>query len=190
MPQPKHTEEVEAPIQGPAKESERHVWNRPATDDHMRPILGKNACSVVSSLVLALDRGQLRGGSPNYSEKDRFNAGEYYGMLVKVSQKGGRDSTQALNVSRSTTLGSNNDLQERAWDSLLAIGSYMSPANRKIVDMVCGDDATPAEAVRSACGGDFKHTVPAKLRDALDSLIEAIKMAEKYPGRFNMRRVG
>lgn len=179
----------ETDIQGPAIETDRHVWNRPATDDNGKPILGKTACSVLTPFELAFARGQLKGGNPKFNAVDRYNAGDYYGKLVKCSERGGRDSTQAFAISRSNTLGSNNDLQQRAWDSRIAIGSYLSAADRKIIEMVCGDDATPAEAVKVACGGDFKHTVPARLRGALDALIEAIEQYKKNPRRFNMGRV-
>jgi len=177
-------------IQGPAVETSLHVWNRPATNDDGKPIIGKSACSKLSPLEQAFERGQLKGGNKKYNEVARLNAGVGYAKVFFASEKGGNDSTQALNVSRSSTLGSNNDAQARAWDARLAIESCLSQADRMIIRMVCGEEYTPAQAVRAACGDDFKHTVPARFRGALDSLIEAMETALRNPGRFNMRRVG
>lgn len=183
------TDETESParIDGPAKETERHVWNRPATDDKGRPITGMVACTKLTPLELAFDRGQLKGGNPKYTDVARVVAGTNYAKIYNTSEPHGRDSTQALNISRSSTLGMNNDAQERSWDARLAIESYLSQADRTIIRMVCGEDATPAAAVSAACN-DYKHTVPARFREALDNLIEAMVEAEKNPRRFDMKR--
>jgi hypothetical protein len=182
-PPPQTTEEVI----GPAVETNLHVWRRPATDDEMRPILGKVACSKLTPLEVAYERGQLKGGNPKYNEDARVNAGVGYHKIFIASEKGGNDSTQALNISRSCTLGQNNDAQERAWDSRLAIESHLSQTDRTIIRMVCGEEYAPAVAIRAACN-DYKHTVAARLRESLDSLIEAMETARRHPGRFNMER--
>lgn len=174
-------------VQGPAVETERHVWRRPATDDKMRPIAGKVACTKLSPLEQAFERGQLKGGNPKYTDVARVVAGTTYARIYNVSEPHGRDSTQALNISRSSTLGANNDSQERAWDSRLAIESYLGQADRTIVRMVCGEDETPAAAVKAACN-DYRHTVPARFREALDNLILAMNEALKSPRRFDMKR--
>jgi len=45
-----------------------------------------------------------------------------------------------------------------------------------IVRMVCAEGHFPSDAVRTACN-DYRHTVPSRFREALDSLIEAIAAA-------------
>ena len=57
----------------------------------------------------------------------------------------------------------------------------MSPRDRQIVRLVCGEGFFPSEAVRQVCA-DYKHTIPARLREALDGLVEAMEAARRERG--------
>jgi hypothetical protein len=50
--------------------------------------------------------------------------------------------------------------------------------------MVCGENYFPSEAVRMVCN-DYKDTVSARFREALDALIEAMEAVRREPRKFN-----
>lgn len=168
---------------GPAKETGLHVWARPATDDNMRPIVGKMACVKWTPLEAAFNQGKLQGGSSKYAPKARFDAGMKYAEIWDTAQSSGRDSTQALNISRSTGGGSISQSQSDAVKALVSVESHLSQRDRIIIRMVCGQGYFPSEAVRTVCE-DYRDTVSARFREALDGLIEAFELARKGPGRF------
>lgn len=180
---PKPTEQVD----GPAVVTDLHVLARPATDENMRTVVGRTAWSKLSPLEACYAKNQLGGGNPKYTAQNRMAAGEAYSKLFDMTEKSGRDSTQALNVSRSSAMGFNNDAQDRAWTERLAVESHLNHADRQIITMVCGEGRYPSEAVRAVCG-DYKDAVIPRFRESLDHLTEAFETARRNPGRFNMER--
>lgn len=174
-------------VQGPAIITPLHVQDRPATDSDMRPITGTAAWRKLTPLQQAFGKRQLEGGSNRYSATDRLNTGQEYASIFRMTERSGTDSTQALNISRSSSLGSNNDAQQRAWDARLAIESHLGHADRIICRMVLGEECAPVDAIRAACG-DYKHTVAARFREALDNLADAMETARRFPRVVNMAR--
>lgn len=170
-------------IQGPAREGSLHVWSRPATDDNMRPITGKVACTKWTPLEAAFNQGKLQGGSDKYSPKARFDAGMKYSEIWDIAQSSGRDSTQALNISRSHGGLPLSQAQSDAIKALVAIESNMGQRDRIIIRMVCGMGYFPSEAVRMVCA-DYKDSVTARFREALDACVEALETARRQPNRF------
>jgi len=168
---------------GSAVETSLHVWNRPATDDHMRPIVGKVACRKWTPLEAAYEQGKLKGGSGKFTPEARLDAGLKYAGIWDTAQSSGRDSTQALNISRSHGGLPLSQTQSDAIRALVGIESGLGQRDRIIIRMVCGQGYFPSEAVRMVCG-DYKDTVSARFREALDALIEAIELSGKVPGRF------
>jgi hypothetical protein len=167
---------------GPAVITPFHRQDRPTST----AAGAKLAWRSESTLEAAYDKGQLQGGSPRYSAETRYEAGRLYSTLYDQCQPSGRDSTQSMNISRTTRPGNEADTREDAWTKLIAIDSHLGQRDRMIVRMVCGDNETPAVAVRLVCA-DYRHTVAARLREAIDGLIEAIEAARKGGWkRFNM----
>ncbi len=90
------------------------------------------------------------------------------------AQTTGRDSTQMVSISKSgggATLGQS---QLAALRALAAVEARLGERDRRIVRMVCGEGFAPVEAVRAACGEDYKHTIAARFREALDALAEGL----------------
>lgn len=182
--QPK-TEPDQSEPEGPAKITPLHVRNRPATDNDMRPIIGKTAYRKWTPLEAAYEQGKLAGGDPKFDAKARLNAGLHYASIWDTAQTSGRDSTQAMNVSRSHGGGGLSDVQGRAINDLVAIDSHMGRRDRIIIRMVCGGGYFPSEAVRMV-SEDYTKAVSPRFREALDALIEAIAAVSKNPGRVNL----
>jgi hypothetical protein len=129
----------------------------------------------------AFNQGKLSGGN-GYTPEARFMAGQRYAEVWDAAQSAGRDSTQAQNISRGFGGGSISQAQSDAIKALVAIDSHMGQRDRIIIRMVCGEGYFPSEAVRLACG-DYKDTVSARYREALDALVDAVEEARKVPGR-------
>jgi hypothetical protein len=151
-----------------------HRQDRPVSKEAGAKLAWRSA----STLEACYDKGQLGGGSPKYEAEARYEAGLFYAGLYASAQPSGRDSTQALNVSRSANPGAESETRSDAWTKLIAIDSHMGQRDRLIVRMVCGDNHWPSEAVRLVCA-DYRHTVAARFRESLDSLIEAIATVRK-----------
>jgi hypothetical protein len=163
--------------QSPAKITALHRQDRELSTVAGAP-KGWRKESVLQSVY---DRGFLAGGSNRYSAMQRRDAGEAYSEIFDTAQASGRDSTQALNISRSHGGLPLSQAQATAIRHLVSIHSHMGERDRRIVWMVCGEGHWPSEAVRSVCA-DYRDTVPARFREALDSLIEAMEMARRQPG--------
>jgi hypothetical protein len=82
-----------------------------------------------------------------------------------------------------------HDAQAMAIRRLIAVDSRMSERDRAIVRLVCGLGYFPSEAVRQVCE-DYKHTIPARLREALDGLVEAIASASRRAPSFSVQNPG
>lgn len=171
-------------IQEPALIREHHKQDR-----NISPVAGaQKAWRTTFPFEAYYDDGRLQGGNPTYSAEDRYKAGLHYRDIYLASERATVDSTQALNVSRSSTLGNNNDAQQRAWDSLLTIESNLGKRDRIIIREVCGNEMMIPQAIRLVCAG-YKDEVATRMREACDALIEAIEESRKHPRRFNMRVV-
>lgn len=173
-------------IDGPAVEDRLHVWERPATDDQMRPIIGKFGCTKWTPLEAAYQNGKL-GDKDSSDARSRLNAGLTYSGIWDTAQSAGRDSTQALNVSRSSGGGSISQAQSDSIKALVAIESHLGQRDRIIIRMVCGEGHFPSEAVAMVSPDYAKATMP-RFRESLDCLIEAIEKWRKNPKSFEMRR--
>lgn len=135
----------------------------------------------LSPLESCYENGRLEGGSPRYSATERKDAGQTYGEIFAMAQCSGKDSTQALNISRSHGGLPLSQAQSDAIRKLVSLHSRMGDRDRRIIIMVCGQGYWPSEAVRAVCG-DYRDTVAARFREALDSLIEAMETAKRKPG--------
>ncbi len=78
------------------------------------------------------------------------------------------------------------DRHEEASKGLSAVYSRLSAKDRCIVEKLI-DGWSLAGAVSEACGDAFKFTVRARVRDALDALIDAIRSARAENYTFDMR---
>lgn len=165
-------------IIGPAIITPLHVMDRPATNKDMKPITGTAAWRKLTPLQAVFAKNQLAGGSPRYNAEERYQAGSDYTKIFDASQKGSNDSTQLLNLVGVGYSSSSGSAQARASDSLATIHSHMGQRDRKIIEMVCGEGYWPSEAVRTVCG-DYKDTVSARFREALDSLTDAMETTRR-----------
>jgi hypothetical protein len=148
------------------------------TRDHVRdrvvsPVAGAaKAWRKLSPLEAAYAKGQLAGGNPRVTAAQRFEAGQRYAAIFAATEAQGRDSTQLMNVTRSYGGAPLGMGQRAAMEKLRAIESAMGANDAAILRKVCGEGFTPAEAVRLVCG-DYRDTVTARFREALDALAGA-----------------
>ncbi len=182
-------------IEAPAKIAPDHVQTRgfvieiPDGPRTKRVIAPGKAWRRLSPLEQAFLRGQLAGGAPRHDAQARFEAGKRYGEMFALAQSSGRDSTDMDRISKSGGSASLSDSQASAIRRLIAVDSRMSERDRAIVRLVCGLGYFPSEAVRQVCE-DYKHTIPARLREALDGLVEAIASASRRAPTFAMQNPG
>ena len=172
---------------GPAIVTSLHVQDRAFRNNGGQIVVGQSAWRKLTPLEAAYAKGQLAGGSDRYTAMQRRDAGQRYADIFDACHSAGRDSTQALNISRSSGGLPISQAQGEALRALAAIHSHMGERDRLIVTRVCGEGYWPSEAIRSICG-DYKHTIAARFREALDTLIEAMETARRNPGAFNISR--
>jgi len=184
--QAEKTVEREQP-ETPAKVTHLHVQDRAFRNDAGQIVAGQQAWRRLSPLEACYAKGQLAGGSDRYTAQARFDAGQRYSEIFLTAQSSGRDSTQALNVSRSGGGLPLSQAQSDAIRVLVTIHSHMGAKDRLIVTRVCGEGHFPSAAVREVCG-DYRDTVSARFREALDGLIEAMETGRRDPGRVSMGR--
>ena len=172
-----------AEIEGPAKIEADHVQNRAFVVDV--PGRGKaviapgKAWRRLSPLEQAFLRGQLAGGAPGHDSEARFQAGKRYGEMFAIAQATGRDSTNLDKITGSgASSHSISDSQAEAIRRLILVDMKLGARDRAIVRMVCGQGFFPSEAVRQVCA-DYRHTIPARLREALDALVEAFETVRR-----------
>lgn len=171
-------------IDAPAIINSDHVRNRafvieiPDGRDTKRIIAPGKGWRRLSPLEQAYLRGQLAGGAARHDALARFEAGKRYGEMFAIAQSSGRDSTNMDRISRSGGGASISDSQASAIRAVIAVDSRMSARDRAIVRLVCGEGFFPSEAVRQVCA-DYRHTIPARLREALDGLVEAFEAARR-----------
>tara|TARA_R110000868_G_scaffold187664_4_gene430196 strand:- start:2214 stop:2744 length:531 start_codon:yes stop_codon:yes gene_type:complete len=152
-------------------------------DRIISPVAGApRAWRRLSPLEKAFAKGQLAGGGHRYTANQRFEAGQNYAQIFLATQTSGRDSTQSLNVSRSTGGGCMAQTQANAFAMLRTLEASMKCRDRLIIHSVCGEGEVPAEAIRLICG-DYRDTIAARFREALDSLVEAFEESRPKPRR-------
>jgi len=174
-------------VVGPAVVSELHVLGRPATDKDNKPVIGKTAWTKWTPLEAAYHNGKL-GEKDSSDARSRLNAGLTYASIWDTAQSGGRDSTQALNVSRSSGGGSTSQAQSDSIKALVAIDSHLGQRDRIIIRMVCGEGHFPSEAV-AMVSPDYAKATTARFKEALDALADALETVRRNPRRANMEVV-
>lgn len=175
-------------VEGPAIITPLHVLDRPATDRDMKPITGTQAWRKLTPLQAAFAKGQLKGGCRRYSADERYSAGLAYTKIFDDAEMPGKDSTQALNAIKGNSGGSSNEALAKAHSQLACIHSHLGHNDRQIIMFVLGYGCTPSEAVKKVCA-DYRDTVSARFREALDGLCAAMIAARERPGEINMRRL-
>jgi len=173
-------------IEGPAKIAEDHVQNRGyvialgESPARAKPAIAPGkAWRRLSPLEQAYLRGQLGGGSARHDAEARFQAGQRYGGMFALAQATGRDSTNLDKITGSgASSHSISDSQADAIRRLIQVDMALGVRDRAIIRMVCGEGFFPSEAVRQVCA-DYKHTIPARLREALDALVEAFEATRR-----------
>jgi hypothetical protein len=170
-----------APIEAPAIIGADHARDRAYVTDGGSAIAGAKAWRRLSPLEQAFLRGQLAGGAPRHDAQARFEAGKRYGEMFAIAQSTGRDSTDMDRISRSGGAHAISDGQAGAIRALIAVESRLGERDRAIVRLVCGFGFFPSEAVRQVCA-DYRHTIPARLREALDALVEAFAASRRERG--------
>lgn len=174
-------------IQQPAIITSRFE-KRPATNDDGKVIPGKEAYREICQFKQALDAGKLDDPESKYTAHDRYLVAKGYEKYFAQSEATGTvDSTQKLNIVRSSKPGDGNTDRTHAWNMRLALEARLGERDRIIIRSVCGQGHSPAEGVRLVSTG-YKHTVWARFREALDSLCEAFEAVRKQPGVFSMER--
>jgi hypothetical protein len=156
--------------EGPAIVRQGHVRDRIISPGAGAPKAWRN----LSPLEAAFAKGQLMGGSSRYTALQRFEAGNQYAMIfARANHAGGRDSTQAMNVSQSAKGFEPPQSQQSAIYILAKIETHMGARDCRIIRRVCGEGHKPADVVRDVCA-DYRDTVSARFREALDGLIESL----------------
>ena len=165
-------------IEAPAKVTSLHVQDRTFRNEAEQLVTGQTAWRKLTHLQSYFQNGRLAGGNPKYSENARYEAGLEYARLHDTWRPGGKDSTQALNISRSTGGDGGRTAAAFAGMRIACIHSHLGERDRQILMKVLADGYSPAEAVRTACG-DYRDTVAARFREALDGLCEALETARR-----------
>jgi hypothetical protein len=176
---PRHARCAEETV-GPAIVRAEHVKDRAVAPTAGAP----RAWRVRSWLEYAYERGQFDDGEGNalgrtFRAKHRFAAGETYAKLFMVAQSSGKDSTNLDRIASVSTRAPLTERQAEAIRSLAAIESHMGARDKAIVRMVCGENYRLSEAVLSACGKSYRHSVTLRFREALDALIEALETVRR-----------
>jgi hypothetical protein len=178
MKKARRTEATAPAAEAPAVVTSLHVKDRlflreiPDGAGSKRVLSNSKAWRRLSPLEAVYAKGQLAGGAPTHDAGARFAAGKRYGGIFAVAQSSGRDSSQMIAISRSGGGMTMGQSQREALRLLAAIETRLGERDRRIIRMVCGEGFWPSEAVRAVCG-DYKHTIAARFREALDALIEA-----------------
>lgn len=168
-------------VEAPARVRETHVRDRFATDNaraNGRPDGWRN---VDWPIQAAYEKGRL-AGAPGDAGIRWAAIYEYAGIFALALSRSGRDSTDLDIVSGGSGFPI-SEAQSDAVKKLISIDSHMPQKDRLIVRKLC-EGYTMAEAVNAACGDNFTHTVPARVRDALDALDEAITSARQGGYRY------
>ena len=200
MAKRKEVNPVSIPVEAPARIRPDHIRDRILSAVAGTPS-GYRVCNW--PVQIAYEHGKLSGPPDRaglgrvlgvrsavrgYDANTRWLAIREYDEIHELALcRSGRDSTDMDVVSGGSGFPISDAMNE-AIKKLISIDSHMSSKDRKIVRLLC-EGETLAESVKQACGEDFKHTVPARVRDALDALFEALDAARANNYRY-VRMVG
>ena len=173
MPNPKQSEEVEAPAKQfdtPAKVLPFHRVINPQDPERWWRYEVKDE----TPLGLAYDRGQLSSGRREYTAEDRYGAGAIYRGIydgvnaptcagTKFERVGSSSGSEARTSERLTIA---RDLRKKVKDR-------MSRDNFYIVEEFCGAGSHASAAVRARFAG-FEKAVWNTVCIALDDLLDAV----------------
>ena len=169
-----------AKVDGPAIVRPEHIRDRILSAVAGTP----NGYRVVTwPIQIAYEHGKLAARSGGHDANTRWLAIREYDEIHELALcRSGRDSTDMDVVSGGSGFPITDAMGE-AIKKLISIDSHMASKDRQIVRKLC-EGETLAEAVRQACGDSFTHTVPARVRDALDALYEALDAARANGYRY------
>jgi len=186
MAKRKEVNPVSIPVEAPARIRPDHIRDRILSAVAGTPS-GYRVCNW--PVQIAYEHGKLSAPSDKgYDANTRWISIREYDEIHELALcRSGRDSTDMDVVSGGSGFPISDAMNE-AIKKLISIDSHMSSKDRKIVRLLC-EGETLAESVKQACGEDFKHTVPARVRDALDALYEALDAARANGYRY-VRMVG
>jgi hypothetical protein len=170
-------------VEAPARIRETHVRDRFVDRGDREPRGYRN---VTWAVQVAYDHGRLSGGKGDANVRWAVIC-EYADLYEEALHRSGRDSTD-MDVVSGGAGSPVSDAMLEASKKLVSIDSHMASKDRKIVRALC-EGLTLAKAVEQACGEDFTHTVPARVRDAIDALTEAMTEARESGYRY-VRMVG
>lgn len=169
------------PVEAPARIRPEHIRDR-----ILSAVAGTPQAYRVCTwpVQLAFEHGKLSAPSDKgHDANTRWLAIREYDEIHDMALgRSGRDSTDLDIVSG----GGGYPITEEialAVKKLISIDSHMATKDRQIVRKLC-EGWSLAESVRQACGDSFTHTVPARARDALDALYEALDAARANGYRY------
>ncbi len=169
-------------VETPARIRPEHVQDRTLSVVAGAP----KAFRTVDWLIqIAHEKGRLHAYPSDPDAEMRWQAIRAYDAYVSAINPSGRDSTD-LDIVKG---GSGFPITEAISDAvkkLVSIDSLMPRKDRTICRKLCEGYSLPG-AVRAACGDDFVHTVAARVRDALDALIQAMHGAKRAGYTFDLR---
>ena len=182
MPRPAAQEQDPDQLAGPAIITPLHVQDR-----HLSKVAGTpRGWRKRTPLEAYYDQGKLEGGNGKYDARTRKEAGTAYTALWDTAQSAGRDSTQAINLSRGTGGAGISHSQSDAIRSLIAVESHLGQRDRAIIRSVCGCGDEPHEAI-AKISPDYTKATSARFRESLDALADALAAVRLRPGRMDMR---
>jgi hypothetical protein len=154
-------------IDGPAKILPTHIRDR---NTSRTAGAGKAWRNVDWPIQAAFEAGRLTG-------QDRLDAiVTFAGLAATAEIRSTRDSTQ-LDIVRG---GNGDPISEHRADAIkkhVSIQSLMPPKDRKICNMLA-DGHKLHHAIETACGPDYGRSIAARVTDALDALLHAMRVAK------------
>lgn len=123
--------------------------------------------------------------SPTFNGEARWQAVCAYDEIHHTANPSGRDSSDMDIVSGGGGFPI-AEAQSDAIKKLIALKSWLAERDRIIVESLINGWSL-AGAVRVACDEEFKFSVRARVRNALDALIQALESARRSEWRFTMR---
>lgn len=154
-------------IDGPAKILPTHTRDR---NTGPQAGAGKAWRNCDWPVQAAFESGRLTG-------PDRLEAITAYATITATAEiRSTRDSTQ-LDIVRG---GNGDPISEHRADAIkkhVSIQSLMPPKDRKICNMLV-DGHKLHDAVSAACGPDYGRSIAARVTDALDALLHAMRVAK------------
>lgn len=174
-------------IEAPARLRPSHIRDRTLSVVAGSPRGYRN---VDWPIQIAFEAGRLssREDGQDFNENTRFLAIREYTSLTELAEiRSGRDSTE-LDIVKGGSGFPIAEARATAIRKLVSIESYLSAKDRMICRTLA-EGHSLVGAVKKAEGDAFKFTISARVRTALDALIEAMTKAHKSGYRFEMRKL-